>query len=350
MAAEKVATDKADGKLGSRSVKPLIWKRRIRETLRYGRPGRAAERLPGPVVLMYHGVVNQIRDSELDRWNLMRKAFIRHLDYLTRHYEVVPLSQAVQVLGSSDRTPENSVALTFDDALTSVYEVARPLLRERRLPYTVAVPAGLMDSGQALWCLELQRLVLQTQRQEMHLEYRHEVVPLKNRDQRLDAARGLLDDAVRLGGDDRGRLIRSVKDALSASRSDDLSAESGSRVHMTGQQLKELAAEGATFAAHGYFHSPLNDAESPSVLRREICEARTALESLVQRSVDFFVYPYGVRGTAALQTVREAGYRAAFTTRHGCLQPGQDPRDLPRIAAECGLTHLRYQLAQLSVQ
>jgi peptidoglycan/xylan/chitin deacetylase (PgdA/CDA1 family) len=333
-------------------VKPLIWKRRIRETLQYGRPGRAAERLPGPVVLMYHGVVDQIRDSELDRWNLTRKAFIRHLDYLSRHYEVVPLTQAVQVLGSSDRIPENWVALTFDDALTSVYEVARPLLRERRLPYTVAVPAGLIDSGHARWCLALQALVLHTQRQEMYLEcgIRHEAVQLKDRGQRLDAVRGLLNAAVRLGDEDRGRLIRSVKDALSASRSDDLSAESGSRALMTGQQLKELAPEGVTFAAHGYFHSPLNDAESPSVLRREICEARTALESLVQTSIDFFVYPYGVRGTAALQMVREAGYRAAFTTRHGCLQPGQDPCDLPRIAAECGLTHLRYQLAQLSVQ
>lgn len=300
---------------------------------------------------MYHGVVNQIHDSELDRWNLTRKAFLRHLDYLSRHYEVVPVSQAVQVLGSSDRTPEDWVALIFDDALTSVYEVAHPLLRERRLPYAVAVPAGLIDSGQAPWCLELQTLVLRTQLQEMHLECGepHEAVQLKSRGQRLDAARELLNYALRVGDDDRGRLIRSVKDALCGSRANGV-AESGSRTLMTGQQLKELAAEGVTFAAHGYFHSPLNDAESPSVFRREICEARTALESLVQTSIDFFVYPYGVRGTAALQTVREAGYRAAFTTRHGCLQPGQDPCDLPRVAAECGLTHLRYQLAQLSVQ
>src|SRR5438270_13720771 len=128
-------------------MKPINWKARMIETLRHGPHRRRAESLPGPVILMYHGVLNQIADAELDRWDVTRRAFIRHLDYLLSHYRVVSLEQALQGVAASNRDCSNWVVLTFDDALASVYQVVRPLLRERDLPYMVAVPAGLIDSG-----------------------------------------------------------------------------------------------------------------------------------------------------------------------------------------------------------
>ena len=117
---------------------------------------------------------------------------------------------------------------------------------------------------------------------------------------------------------------------------------------MTADQLRALASDGVTFAAHGLFHNPLNERESAGVLHREIREARAALQAMVQAPVDYFVYPYGTACRAAAELVQESGYRGALTSLHGCLRRGNDLFALPRLAGECGLSHLRWQMAQLS--
>ena len=63
--------------------------------------------------------------------------------------------------------------------------------------------------------------------------------------------------------------------------------------------------------------------------------------------MEYFVYVHGVSSPAAARLIRSAGYRAAFTTLHGALRPGNDVLQLPRVAAACTLTHLRYQFTQL---
>src|SRR5579864_5847916 len=88
-------------------VKSLAWKQRAWESLRFGALRRSAERLRGPAVLMYHGVVDRLQDPELDRWCLTTGEFVRHLDYLTRHFRVVSLDAVVKGLSGGGPLPEN---------------------------------------------------------------------------------------------------------------------------------------------------------------------------------------------------------------------------------------------------
>lgn len=77
--------------------------------------------------------------------------FERQLQWIRRHHQVVPLSQAVARLDRRGRPPRRLSALTFDDGFTSVYEHAWPRLRRLALPATVFLVAEtLTPPGRAV--------------------------------------------------------------------------------------------------------------------------------------------------------------------------------------------------------
>ncbi|WP_226963678.1 polysaccharide deacetylase family protein [Nostocoides sp. F2B08] len=91
----------------------------------------------GPALLIYHRVGAGSRD-ELD---VSLSQFRQQLSALERH-DVLPLDTALdRVEARDDRA---SVVLTFDDGFADVYENAWPLLRERRLPFTLYLATAFM--------------------------------------------------------------------------------------------------------------------------------------------------------------------------------------------------------------
>jgi peptidoglycan/xylan/chitin deacetylase (PgdA/CDA1 family) len=89
-------------------------------------------------VLAYHAVGDV--DPSRDRNNLYTPvaAFRSQLDFLRRRRRVVPLADVVAGRVASGGRP--AVALTFDDAYTSVRDVALPLLQQYDFPATVFAP------------------------------------------------------------------------------------------------------------------------------------------------------------------------------------------------------------------
>ena len=104
-----------------------------------GMPGR----LPfAAAILMYHRFTEAPHESAV-----ARSHFAEHLDFLTRHYEVVSLAEALTLRPG----PRPQVALTIDDGYRSFYEVAYPELVARGLTATVFVPVDFIDSGGWMW-------------------------------------------------------------------------------------------------------------------------------------------------------------------------------------------------------
>lgn len=90
--------------------------------------GRSAA--SGVTLLIYHRIGGGTND-ELD---LPVRKFARQVDLLAAH-RVLSLDEAVSRLDAGDRRP--AVVITFDDGFDDVYHQAWPLLRERRLPFTI---------------------------------------------------------------------------------------------------------------------------------------------------------------------------------------------------------------------
>ncbi len=83
---------------------------------------------PGRIVLFYHG----IRKGQIG-------LFEKQMAHLAAHYQAVPAS-CIRTTTAANGLP--LVALTFDDALVSVFEWVVPILLRHDLPATLCAPTG----------------------------------------------------------------------------------------------------------------------------------------------------------------------------------------------------------------
>src|SRR5262245_55540201 len=66
----------------------------------------------------------------------------RHLSYLRRRCNVVPLLQGLNVLERGADLPPRTVSITVDDCDSSFYEIGWPILREYQIPVFCSVPTA----------------------------------------------------------------------------------------------------------------------------------------------------------------------------------------------------------------
>jgi peptidoglycan/xylan/chitin deacetylase (PgdA/CDA1 family) len=85
---------------------------------------------------------------------------------------------------------------------------------------------------------------------------------------------------------------------------------------LSARQLSELSSL-ITIGSHSLTH-PFLPAVTESVARLEIAESRRILESVLNREIAFFSFPYGGFTSELLQWCAEAGYVRVFTTQPFC--------------------------------
>ncbi|WP_406087550.1 polysaccharide deacetylase family protein [Kitasatospora purpeofusca] len=100
----------------------------------------------GATVLIYH----RVGGGSPDELDVSTADFVAQADLLAAlpPGRVVSLDEATDRIEAGRRTP--GVVLTFDDGFADVFENAWPLLRERRLPFTVYLASGHVG-GEMRW-------------------------------------------------------------------------------------------------------------------------------------------------------------------------------------------------------
>ncbi len=100
---------------------------------------------------------------------------------------------------------------------------------------------------------------------------------------------------------------------------------------MTWDQLREMAAQGVTIAAHGrsHLHMPPYSAERTS---QEIAHSAKRISEEIGRLSSVFAYPYGETSQVIVQQVKEAGFVAAFGQHSGAFSQNDDFFYLPRFS------------------
>jgi methionyl-tRNA formyltransferase len=108
----------------------------------WARPYRAARHRQRIVVLLYHRVNDDMRDS----LTVGIEQFHQQMAWVSRHCTPVDLQQLV--LGVAPRDSVRPlVAVTFDDGYRDNYDNAVPILLREQVPATFFVSTGLMDNN-----------------------------------------------------------------------------------------------------------------------------------------------------------------------------------------------------------
>ena len=99
------------------------------------------------IILCYHGVTERLERHPSDQYGLHIRAarFETQLNYLQRHYNVIPLAKFLEARRNNAPLPDRSVVLTFDDGYRNFLTSALPRLAIRDMPVSVFLITDRID-------------------------------------------------------------------------------------------------------------------------------------------------------------------------------------------------------------
>ena len=92
--------------------------------------------------------------ADLARGCLSLPTFEAGLEYLLKHYRILPLSDCVRLIREGRDMPANAVVLTFDDGFRDVVHNAFPRMQAKGVPFTVFLTTGWVDARDGIMCRE----------------------------------------------------------------------------------------------------------------------------------------------------------------------------------------------------
>ncbi len=99
---------------------------------------------------------------------------------------------------------------------------------------------------------------------------------------------------------------------------------------LNAMELRELHSAGIEIGSHTVSHARLTGVDDTQ-LHTELTDSKSMLQEALGTEVSSFAYPYGGWDARCANAVRDAGYRAACTTRPGWTLRDGDPFQLRRL-------------------
>jgi peptidoglycan/xylan/chitin deacetylase (PgdA/CDA1 family) len=275
------------------------------------------------VILAYHRIAALSPDpGELC---VSPQDFRSQMAYLRRHYRPMPLEELV---ANRVTPPERAVAVTLDDGYLDALEIASPILADCDVPATFFVTTGYLDAVGEFWWDTVTRILLSEHPVPPVLDFpsADARLPTATDEERAVARKTVTEQMVGMSLEERNSIVARLVEWSGAKLS-----PSPSYRPMLAHEVAELATRpGHAIGAHGVHHLFL-PSQPFQVQTRETAESKVRLETLLQRPVTAFAYPYGAFDTGALERARAAGFRLAVTTMKGRVQAHADLMCLPRV-------------------
>lgn len=277
-------------------------------------------------VFLFHKV--PIEADPLAPLDLNLPTFQRTLDFVTEHFKVLPLEEAIFGL-ENEKLPANAACITFDDGYFGWRERVVPELEMRDAHATFFITTGQFD-GMPMWHERVNQVVAKCSEKELFIP-----------------GLGLRPLSLATLGD-RKRAIYLLENHLKylplASREDFLlQLESLAKVSyrdlpvMSEEELRSIHGRGFGIGAHTVNHPILSQCSAKDA-ENEIAGSREVIEGIISARVTAFAYPNGRPGIdfnqAHVDMVKRAGYSTAVTTHWGAassssILPLQVPRFTP---------------------
>ena len=94
------------------------------------------------VIFVYH----RFGEGQFPSTSIRMEQFKSHLLELRRkRYNILPITEIIQKINNKEKLPDFTIGLSIDDAYSSVYEKAWPLLREAKIPFTLFISTDVVD-------------------------------------------------------------------------------------------------------------------------------------------------------------------------------------------------------------
>jgi peptidoglycan/xylan/chitin deacetylase (PgdA/CDA1 family) len=295
------------------------------------------------VILTYHGVLTKSDDLYTTRNCVDVAMFDRQMDFMARHYKVVPLSTFVEWLSLDKKLPPYTAAITFDDGFRNNLTVALPILKKYRLSATIFLPTSFIGSDEmGLWTERVDWLIHRTRVASVRIAANGTE---KSYLLHTKAEREIASDQIRaylktLSPKERKCVVAQLARQIGTqprgvqTGSEDSPVDAQERyAFLNWEEVKAMTRARITFGSHTHTHpilTPLNEQEA----NFEVAESRRLIGEQLGTECRLFSYPNGTQvdfGSREEKLLKGVGYQAAVTQIDGFNDASTNPMALRRI-------------------
>lgn len=269
-----------------------------------------------PLVLLYHRIANDPIDVQL--LTVSPENFEAHLKELSENYRVLPLHQLLEET-RQEKFNTGTISLTFDDGYLDNLTNAVPLLEKYGLHATIFITSGMVGLDEEFWWDQLERIFLTGEPLPDSMSITTSE-GIKEWD--LTKAEWRLKALDELGNTLRGKPYKKINQFINNLFEQTGITKEARHTHrvVNVEQLKELSlSPSIEIGSHAVTHTRLSILPMEEQ-RLEIRESRRYLESIIQKPVRLFSYPFGTTADFTTDTermVKENGYEAGIANIQG---------------------------------
>jgi peptidoglycan/xylan/chitin deacetylase (PgdA/CDA1 family) len=246
--------------------------------------------------------------------------FTSLLEYIARHCEWVLPQDAARPPAQEAVSRRPRIALTFDDGWRDNFDVAFPISRKCRVPFTVFLCPQVMNRHDSFWTDKLHDLWWAAYKAG-DLDRLTTICA----GQDSSSADSLIQGLKHVPAGEREALIAKLQ--ASFPLPDGMGDRS--RRLLTWSEVKHMAEGGVSFGSHTDSHAILTDISRDEAVR-ELTGSKSSIEAQVNDCA-LFAYPNGDWSPSVRELVAQSGYRAAFINRPGIWCANDNQFSIPRI-------------------
>jgi len=252
-------------------------------------------------------------------------AFDLHLKYLTRHFNVLSLHEAVQRLESGS-LPSRAACITFDDGYADNSEIALPMLQKYGVPATFFIAAGFIGGGM-MWNDRVIEIVRRAPGNLLDLSSLDlETYDISTLSRRKKSLFSIIEKLKYRSYESRLEQVEKLHELIPV--------DLPNNFMMTTQQIQILHRAGMEIGGHTVNHPILSRLESQHAYK-EIAEGKEILEGMIGEPIRYFAYPNGKPDqdyfSEHVNMIKKIGFKAAVTTAWGAASHDSDLFQLPRF-------------------
>lgn len=277
-------------------------------------------------ILMYH----RISDDPLIP-GISSSGFEKHLQFLTKHYNVVPIEEVISERKNGIKNP-SKIAITFDDGYVDFYHKAWPILKKHAVSASIYIATDFIDKEEWLWPDKIRMLLLSTRVDSVQL---NEIGNLElNKEKYESNWNTIADYCLNLNSEARSAFIKKLENSLSVELA---RTPNNQYAALTWEQLKEMANEGLDIGSHTLSH-PILANISDKQIDEELKESKSKIENKLKIAVTGICYPNGMRSDISkyvLVSAQRSGYQYGLLAYSDSNQPHDDYNVQRVSASEC---------------
>lgn len=279
-------------------------------------------------ILCYHTM--RADDDLMESWLAVRmRDFRAQVAFLRSHYDIVSLDEA---LAPSDSKRPRAV-LTFDDGEAAMYDLLLPFVEAEKLPVTVYVATGQVETGQAYWFDQVINALQHDGTRQINMTSQGlgtwDIGPEKGKERWVQI--GTILEALKT----RPEAERAVLAQLIAKQGSPAPVGVSPCRPMSIDQLTALAkSDYVTIGAHSHGHELLDQIPLDEA-RASILRSKELLEGWTGKSIRHFAYPNGNYSTDLTEVLGGLDFASATILEDRLARRGDEAFALPRVSVGC---------------